>query len=186
MADANEYWLSSFLIEKWLEYGFTRKQLNMYMPLSHATLESMGNIERHFGSYYLNWRPQSHYFYCAEKTNFKPNPQGRSEGTYSKYASLDDLLDPYHYYLSVTKFGLGRCTSDAAHEVREELIDREEAVSLVHRYDLEYPSTASQEVFKKYCNFSDDEVDAIIEKWTNKNLWDGLPHKGGVLKTQVA
>ena len=182
LKDANEYWLSSFPIETWLDKGFSRRELNMYMPPKDAQIEDMGDIERHFGSYYLNWQPQSHYYYCVENTNFLPNPAGRSEGTFSKYASLDDLIDPMHYYLAVTKFGLGRCTSDAAHEIREGLIERDEGVALVQRYDLEVPSQQTQSIFKKYCDFDDEELQAVIAKWTNTSLWDGLPNKGGRLK----
>ena len=83
------------------------------------------------------------------------------------------------------KFGLGRCTSDAAHEVREKLIDREEAVALVQRYDLEYPSQQSQSIFKKYCGFTDDDMMQIIEKWTNTNLWTNSPADGGHLRYSV-
>ena len=50
----------------------------------------------------------------------------RTEGTYSKYASLDDKLDGFHYYLMFIKFGIGRATSDSAHEVRDKKISREE------------------------------------------------------------
>ena len=57
------------------------------------------------------------------------NPNGRSEGTYNKYASLDDLTDPLHYYLSYIKFGSGRATSDAAHEIRDGHITREEGMA---------------------------------------------------------
>lgn len=184
ISDANDYWMSGFPIEKWRNYGFTNKQLNMYMPPSKSKLELFKDIERHFASYYFNWKPQSHYYYCVQNTNFKPNGK-RSEGTFSKYASLDDLIDPFHHYLSVVKFGLGRCTSDAAHEVREKLIDREEAVALVQRYDLEYPSQQSQSIFKKYCGFTDDDMMQIIEKWTNTNLWTNSPADGGHLRYSV-
>ena len=99
-----------------------------------------GQVERYFFSYYKNWQPQSHYYYSVENANFLPNPNGRSEGTFSKYASLDDRLDPYHYYFSYLKFGIARATSDASHEIREGLIDRKEGEVLVKRYDAERPS----------------------------------------------
>ena len=34
------------------------------------------------------------YYYAVEKTDFKPNPV-RTEGTYTKYASLDDKIDGF-------------------------------------------------------------------------------------------
>ena len=76
-------------------------------------------------SYFYKWNPQENYYYCVDNTGFKPN-NIRSEGTYTRFASLDDKLDGFHYYLMYIKFGIGRATSDAAHEVREGHITREE------------------------------------------------------------
>jgi len=168
--EEDKFWLSGFPIDKWLDWGFQLKDLIMYLPPSKKELDEL-KIERHFGSYYLNWQPQKHYFYCTDNTNFKANPEGRSEGTFSKYASLDDQIDPYHYYFSLLKFGIARCTSDAAHEIREKLIDREEAISLVNRYDDEYPSKKSKEIFLKYTSLTEDQLIRIENRWRNRRLW---------------
>lgn len=167
--DANEYWNSGIPLEHWLERGFTRTDLAMFMPPS---LEDMRRekIERHFFSYYKNWRPQSHYYYAVEKVGFKANPEGRSEGTYSKYASLDDKIDAFHYYLGLLKFGLGRATSDAAHEIREGLITREEGVALVRRYDAEFPKKELQ-TFLDYCGFDEEVFWEVMERWRNPKHW---------------
>ncbi|XXK30590.1 N-acetyl sugar amidotransferase [Rhodobacteraceae bacterium nBUS_24] len=180
--DARDYWLSGFPIEKWKAYGFSSKELQMYLP---PKAEKLCEIERYFASYFLKWEPQRHYFHAVKNTNFKASTNKRSEGTYSRYSSLDDLIDPFHYFFSLTKFGLGRCTSDAAHEIREGVLDREEAIALVNKYDREFPSEKSKQIFQKYCCFNDDELRALITKWTNKNLWDGIPNYGGVLKAPV-
>ena len=86
-------------------------------------------MDIHFYSYYKFWHPQENYYYAKEHMNFLANPE-RSEGTFSKYASLDDKLDGFHYYLSTIKFGIGRCTSDTAHEIRDGKITREEGIAL--------------------------------------------------------
>ncbi|WP_271271701.1 N-acetyl sugar amidotransferase [Aliamphritea hakodatensis] len=170
--DADEYWLSGFPIDEWKNHGFSEKDLNMYMPPSSEELERCKGIERHFASYYLNWQPQKHYFYCAEHTNFLANPEGRSEGTFSKYASLDDQIDPYHYYFALLKFGISRCTSDAAHEIREHLIDRDEGVALVHKYDTEYPSEKTKNTFLEYCGLTPSQLARIENRWRNERLWN--------------
>ena len=64
------------------------------------------------------------FLLLSKNTNFHVNPN-RTEGTYSKYASLDDKLDGFHYYLMFIKFGIGRATSDSAHEIRDGKISRE-------------------------------------------------------------
>ena len=58
---------------------------------------------------------------------------------YSKYVSIDDKTDGIHYYMSLVKFGIGRATSDAAHEIRDNHLTREEAKMLVKKYDQEFP-----------------------------------------------
>ena len=108
-----------------------------------------------------------------ENTNFAPNPNGRSEGTFSKYASLDDQIDPYHHYFSLLKFGIARATSDAAHEIREGLLDRDDAVQLVRRYDAERPSEKSTNVFLAYIGLTSGQLDEVMERWRNSRLWVG-------------
>ena len=72
------------------------------------------------------WIPQECYYYAVEHTNFKARPF-RTEGTYSKYNSIDDKIDDLHYYTTFIKFGIGRATYDASQEVRNKHITREEA-----------------------------------------------------------
>ena len=71
----------------------------------------------------------------------------RTAGTYSKYNSIDDKIDDFHYHTSGVKFGIGRATYDAAQEVRSGDITREEGVALVNRYDHEFPERFADEVF---------------------------------------
>ncbi len=144
--ESSKFWLSDFPVENLYSHGFSHEELELYLPPDQTTLKN-NHIERHFFSYYYNCQPQDHYYYCMENTNFACNPEGRSEGTFSKYASLDDHIDPFHYYFSLLKFGIARATSDAAHEIREGLLDRNEAIALVRRYDAEAPSERTKSIF---------------------------------------
>ena len=62
----------------------------------------------------------------------------RSEGTYTKFASLDDKTDGQNYFTMLIKFGHGRATNDACRDIRDGFITREEAVRLVNKYDDEF------------------------------------------------
>ena len=104
-----------------------------------------------------------------ENGNFNPNPE-RTEGTYSKYASLDDKIDGFHYYTTYIKFGIGRATYDAAQEIRNGHLTREEGVRLVHKYDGEFPEKYIAE-FLEYCDLTMDEFNGIIDKNRSPNLW---------------
>lgn len=118
------------------------------LPPDFASYHSKGNLlqikdppEFHWLGYYLPWHPQGNYYHACEQTGFEANPE-RSHGTYSRYASLDDKLDFLHYRGSFVKFGIGRATSDAAHEIRDGDLTRDEGLALVAKYDDEHPNTS--------------------------------------------
>lgn len=126
--------------------------------------------EFHWFGYYKKWHPQGNFYYASENTGFEPNTE-RSEGTYSKYASLDDKTDGFHYYMAYIKFGLGRCTSDAAHEVRDGDITREEAVALVGKYDGEFPRKYFRE-FLEYLGLDEIRFWQIVDRYRPARLWE--------------
>ena len=129
-------------------------------------------IEFVWYGYFHNWIPQENFYYASKNYNFDVNPLGRSEGTYNKYASLDDATDPLHYYLSYIKFGIGRATSDAAHEIRDGHITREEGIQLVEKFDHEIPSNSMQTTLD-YLNISEENLSQITDAFRdrNNNLW---------------
>jgi hypothetical protein len=139
--------------------------------------------EIHFFSYYEKWIPQENYYYCVENTGFKALPN-RNEGTYSKYASFDDKLDGFHYYLAFIKFGIGRATSDTAHEIRDGHLTREEGVLLTRKFDGEFPRKHFHE-FLEYCDITEDFFWEIIDSWRSPHLWEKINNEWK-LKYQVS
>ena len=119
------------------ETDFTFNDFAPYIPPSADYLESK-NVEVHYLGYYLKWDPQECYYYATENTGFQSNTE-RTEGTYSKYSSIDDRIDMFHYFTTLVKFGIGRSTYDAAQEIRNNKITREEGVQLVKKFDEEFP-----------------------------------------------
>ena len=99
---------------------------------------------------------------CSKHGEFEASPE-RTLGTYSKYNSIDDKVDDFHYYTTYIKFGIGRATYDASQEVRSGDIDRDEAIALVKRYDGEYPDRFEKEVFK-YLSIDDQSFDTSVIK----------------------
>ena len=166
--DHDKHYFSGKSPEFWQAYGVTEKELEIFQGPRHGS----ANVESHFFDYYKKWMPQENFYYCHDHTGFQPNPDGRSEGTYSRYASLDDKLDSLHYHLSFIKFGIGRATSDASHEIRDGHITREEGVSLVKKFDGEPPQKYLAECLD-YMDITESEYNAIIEKWRNPEIWDG-------------
>jgi N-acetyl sugar amidotransferase len=128
------------------DFGLSKLDLAPYLPADKNELIN-NDIEVHYLGYYLKWHPQDNYYYSVEHTDFKAAPE-RTAGTYSKYSSIDDKIDDFHYYTTFIKFGIGRATYDAAQEVRASDITREEAVALARRYDGEFPARFENDVYE--------------------------------------
>ena len=149
-------------------YNFSKNDFKPYIaPKKQEILDS--KIEVHYLSFYTKWDPQECYYYAVENTGFKPNKE-RTEGTYSKYSSIDDKIDPFHYYTTLIKFGIGRCTYDASQEVRNEKITRDEAAYLVEKYDTEFPSKFFKE-FLEYIDTSEENFFKTVEKFRSPHIW---------------
>ena len=151
------------------EYGFKFHDFAPYIPPNPDELKAKG-VEMHYLGYYLKWDPQECYYYAAEHTGFQANPE-RTEGTYSKYTSIDDRIDPYHYFTTWIKFGIGRATYDADQEIRNGKITREEGVALVKRYDAEFPKKYFKE-FLEYIVTTEEEFWRTVDKYRSPHLWD--------------
>jgi N-acetyl sugar amidotransferase len=128
------------------EFGIAGNDLHPYLPADPAELER-NKVEVHYLGYYLRWHPQNCYYYAVEHGGFQAAPE-RTAGTYSKYNSIDDRMDDFHYYTTYIKFGIGRATYDAAQEIRSGDITRDEGVALVRRFDGEFPERFAAEVFR--------------------------------------
>ena len=167
--DHDKHYFSGLGPHYWTKHGISEQDLIPYSPPKFKDIKK-NKTEIHFFGYYKFWDPQENFYYCVDNTGFKPNSE-RSEGTYSKYASLDDKIDGFHYYLSYIKFGIGRTTSDASHEIRDGKITREEGIALVNKYDGEFPEKHYQE-FLDYFNMTDEEFNQIIDCWRSDHLWE--------------
>ena len=173
------------------DFGIDKSELQPYMPVDQNIMYESKIEVRYFG-YYKKWHPQGAYYYAVENSNFSAAPE-RTVGTYSKYSSIDDKIDDFHYYTTGVKFGRARATEDAAQEIRSGEITREEGVALVKRFDLEWPERFADEVFnylsipekdfpvaskqfeqsimdrKYFTNLTDSFRSPHIWKWDGKN-----------------
>jgi N-acetyl sugar amidotransferase len=166
--DHDRHYFSGLPPESWLAHGLTTADLLPFQALPYEQIMA-NRTEIHFFGYYKYWDPQENFYYCQEHTGFTPNSE-RSEGTYSKYASLDDRIDGFHYYLSFIKFGIGRATSDSAHEIRDGKITRGEGIALVRRYDGEFPRKHYRE-FLNYVDATEEEFGDVIDSWRSDHIW---------------
>jgi len=161
------------------QYGFKLSDLEAYFPVDPNDIERTGT-EVHYLGYYVKWHPQEVYYYSVENTDFLPNYH-RTEGSYSKYSSLDDKIDWLHYHTTTIKFGIGRATYDSSQEIRNGDITREEGIALVKRFDGEFP----EQYIYDCCNYMgitiQDYHDAI-EKFRSPHLWKKVAGKWELIK----
>lgn len=153
------------------EYGLILSDLEPYFPADIEELEKAQIDVRYLG-YYLKWTPQENYYYAVEHTGFEANPE-RTEGTFSKYNSLDDKIDGLHYWTTYIKFGLGRASYEASQEIRNHHLTREEGVALVHRFDEEFPKKYFKEILK-YINMSEERFFELADKFRSPHLWENV------------
>jgi len=173
------------------DFGVRKAELQPYLPLRPDEVSKV-NMEVHYLGYYLKWHPQSCYYYAVEHGGFEASPE-RTPGTYSKYNSIDDRIDDFHYYTTGIKFGIGRATYDAAQEIRSGDINREEGVALVKRFDHEFPDRFAEEIFdylsikekelpQAYSQFEQPQMtreyfDLLADNFRSPHLWqfkDGI------------
>ena len=152
------------------KYNVRLSDLMSFLPPSVEEIEK-SKIEVHYLGYYLKWTPQEVYYYAVENTGFQARPF-RTQGTYSKYNSIDDKIDDLHYYTTYIKFGIGRATYDASQEIRNNHITREEGVALVNKIDGEFPDRYFEEIMQYL------EIDPhyfkneLCDKFRSPHLWE--------------
>ena len=151
------------------QYGITKKDLIPYMPADVEKV-NQAKIQSHYLPFYLNYDPQKCYYYAAEHCGFEPNPDGRTDGTYTKYQSLDDKVDGFHYYTWYIKTGRARTTEDAALEIRNKHITRDEGLALVRKFDGELPKTYFKD-FLQFIDINEERFWEIIDENRPPHLW---------------
>jgi N-acetyl sugar amidotransferase len=151
------------------KYKFVQNDFEPYMPLDKEEIKNK-DIKVMYLGYFLKWDPQECFYYASENTGFKANTE-RTEGSYSKYSSIDDKIDSFHYFTTYIKFGLGRATYDAAQEIRNDKIDRKEGINLIKRYDHEFPKKYFKD-FLEYIDISEKDFWENIDRFRSPHLWE--------------
>ena len=164
-----EIYLGGVSIKELMEkYDIALVDLMPFLPVNAAELEKVA-VEVHYLGYYLKWTPEEVYYYAVENTGFKARPF-RTQGTYSKYNSIDDKIDDLHYYTTYIKFGIGRATYDASQEIRNKHITREEGVALVKKFDGEFPDKYFNEIMD-YLEMKPERFMELCDQFRSPHLW---------------
>lgn len=169
MNNLDEIYLGGVSIPELMKrYDLPIADLMAFLPPDYREVEKT-EMEVHYLGYYIKWTPQEAYYYAVEHANFQARPF-RSQGTYSKYNSIDDKIDDLHYYTMFIKFGIGRTTYDASQEIRNSHITREEGVTLVKRFDGEFPARYFNEVMD-YIEMKPEKFLELCDQFRSPHLW---------------
>ena len=167
--DISQIYLSGLPVTELIDkYGFSLSDLEAYLPLDREKFEG-NNKEFHFYSYYKKWNFHDNYYYAVENSNFLPASK-RLEGSYDKYASMDDKIDWLHFYTFYTKFGIGRATAASFQEIRAGVITRDEGIALVKRFDGEFPAQYLKDCLD-YLDITEQQFYDITDESRPDHLW---------------
>jgi len=151
------------------QYSLSLSDLEAYLPVEPSRLDRVGT-EVHYLGYYIPWHPQETYYYSIENSDFLPN-DFRTEGSYSKYSSIDDKIDWLHFYTMYIKFGIGRATYDSCQEIRNGDITRDDGIRLVKRFDGEFPRLYLNDCLD-YMGIDEKRFYEIIDQARPPHLWN--------------
>jgi hypothetical protein len=118
------------------KYNLSSNDLSPYMPIESKLLKK-SKIRILFLGWFLKWNPQEVYYYATKNCGYSPDIQ-RIDGTYGRYAGVDDKIEWLHFFCHYIKFGIGRCRLDASQEIRSGHINREEAIALCKNMKEKY------------------------------------------------
>jgi N-acetyl sugar amidotransferase len=167
--DLSEMYLAGVSVRDLIDqYGVSLSDIKAFLPITIDELHR-ANVEVHYLGYYLRWTPQETYYYAVEHSGFEARPF-RTQGTYSKYNSIDDKIDDLHYYTTFIKFGIGRASYDASQEIRNRHITRDEGIALVKRFDGEFPDRYFGEIME-YIEMAPERFIELCDNARSPHLW---------------
>ena len=156
--------------ENWQNEDINLKDLEPYIYPTQKKL-SENKTTAYYFSYFFRWSMFENYKYVKKiMPNFQENPDGRTNGTFTDFDSLDDKIDSLYYYMQYIKFGFGRAVRDTSRFIQNSQMSRNEALEIVKKYDGEFPKNDLKEVLE-YLNLNNLDFEEIINKHRNSEVW---------------
>ena len=162
------------IVDLMKKYNFKYKDFEPILPLQEDKIQNFP-LEVHYLGHYINWVPHEAYYYAVKNCNFRPRPF-RTQGTYSKYNSIDDKIDDLHYYTTFIKFGIGRATYDVSQEIRNDHLSIDEGKKLIKKYDGEFPDKYFYEIMK-YLGIKKNHFFKLCDKARSPHLWKKIKNR---------
>lgn len=155
--------------ENWIDDQVSESDLAPYVYPNQAGVERVG-VKALWFSYFFRWSAYGNYLNIRDKIDFRTAHNGRTDGTFTSWDSLDDMMDNSYYYFQFIKFGFGRASRDASRMIQNHHISREEGLELVRKYDDEYPRTFFEEALD-YLGVNEREFNEVVDLHRNSEIW---------------
>lgn len=153
----------------WVDDEIGEQDLNPYLYPEPQEVKTAQMKVCYFG-YFFKWSMYENYQFIKSKFDFRTNKNGRTDGTFTDFDSLDDKTDDVYYYLQYIKFGFGRAVRDASRMIQNGHMTREEALTLACKYDGEFPKEFFSEALE-YLGITEAEFQETVDKHRNHEIW---------------
>ena len=155
--------------DNWTDDVVSPRDLAPYVYPDLAAVDRVGVKAMYFG-YFFPWDVYKNYELIRSRMDFRTAANGRTDGTFTNFDSLDDTVDDIYYYLQFIKFGFGRAVRDASRQIYRGRLTRPEALELVRKYDDEFPETFFQKNLD-YLNVGEPEFTLVVDQHRNSEIW---------------
>jgi len=153
----------------WIDQEVVLHDLNPYIYPSQEEVVRVGVKALYYG-YFFKWSSYENYLYVKDKYNFHTCKEGRTEGTFTNFDSLDDKSDNLYYYMQYIKFGFGRAVRDASRMIQNRQLTRAQGLNFSCKYDHEFPARYLNDMLE-YLMLTREEFNELVDKHRNAELW---------------
>lgn len=113
----------------------TERDMYPFTVPSQKDIDKVGVWGIHLGDYVF-WDEERQVDFIRDVYGWR---ETEMEGAYKRYKSVEDIMSGMHDFTCYLKRGYGRCTYQASVDVRNGLLTRDEAFTLIRKYDPEIP-----------------------------------------------
>jgi N-acetyl sugar amidotransferase len=147
--------------------GITVRDIAPYIFPSDENVQRVG-VRGIYLSNFISWDGKSQGEFIMKEWGFKPVTY-RRDRSFLQFSTIEDHANEVHDYLKYLKFGYGRATDEASHEIRHGRLTREQGLEVVKHYDHVTPRTLDY-----YCEFmgiSKEKFYQCVEHQRDPNIW---------------
>lgn len=154
----------------WMDDVVGERDLAPYVYPDLGDVEEVG-VKALYFAYFFRWSMKENYDFIKDKIDFQLAKNGRTDGTFTNFDSLDDKIDNLYYHMQFIKFGFGRAVRDACRMIQNGQMTRDEGLDLARKYDAEFPTTYHDEHLE-YLSLTAAEFTETIDQHRDPKIWE--------------